>query len=163
MAENHREYLRETSENIPFFCATTDIWSKSNNSFIAVSVHYYDPKTLQPVSKFIACEPFPGRHTHDRVADKLNGIFDRLGILNKVYFVTTDGAGEYTAAFKKFGENYKSMNFFTEHQHDEESPSDDEDFENDEPDTYLRVQPEIDCDDSNQNDSDSDAESVLHS
>lgn len=109
MAQSQRESIKESFKDVKFFCATSDIWSRSNKSFIAVTVHYFDPKTLELRSKFIACEFFPGRHTHDRVASKLNSIFDRFDILNRVYFITTDGAGEYTAAFKHFGDNYKSI------------------------------------------------------
>lgn len=96
-------------ENIQFFCATSDIWSRSNRSFIAVSVHFFESKSLQLKTKFIACEHFGSHHTHDKVAEKLSSIFERYGILNKVFFVTTDGAGEYVAAFKKFGDNYRSI------------------------------------------------------
>lgn len=68
--------------------------------------------STEPVLKtdFIACEHFKGRHTHDKVAEKLSAIFDRFGIKEKVDFVTTDGAGEYTAAFKFYGDNYESIN-----------------------------------------------------
>lgn len=64
---------------------------------------------------FIACGNFSGRHTHIKVAEKLAGIFDRYGIKEKVHFVTTDGAGEYTAAFKYYGDNYDSICFRDEH------------------------------------------------
>lgn len=109
MARDHRECLKQSFENVEFMCATTDIWTRSNRSFIAVSVHYFEELTLK--SKFIACDFFPGRHTHDRVANKLNEIFGRYDICDKVFFVTTDGAGEYTAAFKYFGDNYTSFRF----------------------------------------------------
>lgn len=102
-----RESMKKLFENVEFMSASTDIWSRCNKSFIAVTVHYYDVYKL--TSKFIACEFFPGRHTHDRVAEKLNGIFTRFGISEKVFFVTTDGAGEYRAAFTKFGDNYRSI------------------------------------------------------
>lgn len=119
MASDHRQKLKEKFKDIKYFSATTDIWSRSNRSFIAVSVHYFDcslGKCTEPLLKtdFIACEHFSGRHTHDRVAEKLSAIFDRFGIKEKVYFVTTDGAGEYVAAFKYFGDNYESI-----HLHDE--------------------------------------------
>lgn len=90
-------------------CATSDIWSRSNKSFIAVTVHYFEDSKL--VSKFIACQYFPGNHTHDRVAAKLRTIFESYGIFDKVFFVTTDGAGEYKAAFKFYGNNYRSFEF----------------------------------------------------
>lgn len=88
--------------------ATTDIWERSNRSYIAVSVHYFDDN-LKLHTDFIACERFTGRHTNDKVAEKLREIFDRFGILGKVFFITTDGAGEYTAAMKYFGDNYRSV------------------------------------------------------
>lgn len=94
-----------------FFSATTDIWSRSNRSFIAVSVHYFVGDELQ--TQFIACDEFPGRHTHDKVAAKLNVILNKFGILNKVFFVTSDNAGEYCAAFKRFGDNYESISFIS--------------------------------------------------
>lgn len=60
-------------------------------------------------TEFIACELFEGHHTNDKVAEKLNGIFQRFEILEKVYFITTDGAGEYVAAFKYHSDNYRSI------------------------------------------------------
>lgn len=78
-----------------------------------MSVHFFETDTLELQTKFIACEPFPGNHTHDRVAKKLHGIFDRFDIVNRVFFVTTDGAGEYTAAFKYFGDNYRSIHLMS--------------------------------------------------
>lgn len=109
MAKAHREHLKQSFKKVDYMCATSDIWTRSNKSFIAVSVHYFEEFTLK--SKFIACEFFPGRHTHDRVAKKLNEIFDRYGISSKVCFITTDGAGEYIAALKHFGDNYTSIRF----------------------------------------------------
>lgn len=108
LANTERNRMIETFKRIDYFSATTDIWTRSNRSFIAVSVHYFEPNGLKLESKYIACEHFPGRHTHDQVAGKLHNIFERYGILEKVFFVTSDGAGEYVAAFSRFG-NYHQM------------------------------------------------------
>lgn len=113
-ANDHRQILKEKFKKIKYFSSSTDIWSRSNRSFIAVSVHYFDStsdKCAEPVLKtdFIACAYFSGRHTHDRVAEKLSAIFERFGIKEKVFFATTDGAGEYVAAFKYFGDDYQSI------------------------------------------------------
>lgn len=109
MAENQRKALRKSFEYVEYFCATTDVWSRSNMSFIAVSVHYFQPNTFKLQTKFIACEHFAGRHTNDKVALKLASIFNRFSIENKVHFVTTDGGSEYVAAFKYYGDNYRSF------------------------------------------------------
>lgn len=107
--------MKKAFKKIAFFTATSDVWSRQNVSFIAVTVHYFEPNNLDKIqSAFIACEHFLGSHTHDRVAAKLKEILKRYGILDRVYFMTTDGAGEYTAAFKNFGPNYSNMPVFAE-------------------------------------------------
>lgn len=109
LAASQRESMKKSFEHVKYFCATSDVWSRSNLSFIAMSVHYFEPNTFKLQTKFIACEHFAGRHTNDRVAYKFNSIFDRYGITNKVYFVTTDGGSEYVAAFKYHGDDYRSL------------------------------------------------------
>lgn len=96
-----------------YFSATTDIWSRSNRSFIAVSVHYIDESMHDVKTQFIACEHFLGRHTNDKVAEKLNSIFSRFEILEKVFFITTDGAGEFKAALKNYGNDDRAMQRLT--------------------------------------------------
>lgn len=123
LAENQRKALRRSFENVKYFCATSDVWSRSNISFIALSVHYFEPNTFKLQTKFIACEHFAGRHTNDRVSYKLKSIFDRYGIANKVRFVTTDGGSEYVAAFKYFGDDYRSFHLSTASDEDFERPN----------------------------------------
>lgn len=113
MALTQQEKMRESFKDVEHFSATSDIWSRSNNSFIAVSVHYFEPKTLSLKTNFIACEHFRGHHTSDKVFQKLKSIFDRYNILERVNFVTTDGAGEYVAAFKYFEEEHQSIRITT--------------------------------------------------
>lgn len=100
--------MKKQFSKIEYMTATSDVWERSNRSYIAVSVHYFDDK-LKLHTHFIACERFFGRHTNDKVAEKLHDIFNRFEILGKVFFITTDGAGEYTAAMKYFGDNYRSI------------------------------------------------------
>lgn len=123
LAENQRKALRRSFENVEYFCATSDVWSRSNISFIALSVHYFEPNTFKLQTKFIACEHFAGRHTNDRVSYKLKSILDRYGIADKVHFVTTDGASEYVAAFKYFGDDYRSLHLSTASDEDFERPN----------------------------------------
>lgn len=103
-----KQKMKEEFKAVDYMSATTDIWSRSNRSYIAVTVHYFNEK-LELQSKFIALDRFIGNHTNIRVAQKLREIFDRFGINEKVFFITTDGAGEYTAALKYHGDNYHSV------------------------------------------------------
>lgn len=173
MALGLREKLKKSFENVNYFSATSDVWSRSNKSFIAVSVHYYENNSMEKIrSDFIACEHFKGHHTHDRVAQRLSEIFDRFGIRDRVYFITTDGAGEYRAAFTHFGKNYREIHMLDDSESDvdlfnrssdnsanevnednssmdrNESLVDDEYESDDDPDTFIR---------SNSNDGNADA------
>lgn len=106
LCDKHRQNLKKLFENIDFMCATSDIWSKSNVSFIAVSVHFFNLKTLELQTRFIACSNFPGSHTADKISQKLKSIFDEYGILEKVAYITTDSAANYLASLKYHGDNY---------------------------------------------------------
>lgn len=93
-----------------------------------------------------------GNHTHDKVAERLNIIFSRFDILGKVFFITTDGAGENVAGINRFGDNYASINrlrdacdlamfdvdpFDTETQANENVTENESDDESDGPDLVL--------------------------
>lgn len=127
MAEAQRQKLIKIFESVEYFSATADIWSRSNRSFLAVSVHYIELETNNLKTVFIACVHFPGSHTHDRVAEKLALIFTSYGILEKVFFITTDSAGEFVAAFKYFGDDYRSIRLLIEGEDQFDSDSDNED------------------------------------
>lgn len=99
----------ERLKSIEFISATSDVWSRSSRSYIAVSIHYIVPENGEIETKFIACERFIGSHNNEAVAQKLNSIFNRYGIAKKVNFITTDGAGEYKCAMVRFGDNYRSL------------------------------------------------------
>lgn len=96
-------------KSILYFSATCDIWSRNNRSYIGVNVHYIIESTGELKTVLIACERFHGRHDHQAVARKLKDIFLRYDISKKVVAITTDNAGEFKCAFKRFGKNYSEF------------------------------------------------------
>lgn len=129
--------MKELLNQYKYMAATTNVWSRSNLSFIAATAHCVDEKTLETKSFFIACEYFPGRHNKHTVSKKLHSIFSRYEILEKVYFITTDAAGENVAAINVYGDQFRSIIALrddinidddVENENDEES-LDDDDFE----------------------------------
>lgn len=92
---------------ILYFSATCDIWSRNNRSYIGVNVHFIDESTGVLKTVLIACERFHGSHDHEAVTEKLKDIFKRYGISKKAVAITTDNAGEFKCAFKRFGTNYE--------------------------------------------------------
>lgn len=85
------------------------MWNRHNMSFIAVTVHCSSPDTLETNSYFLCCKYFPGHHTKLAVAQKLQNIFVKYDILNKVYFITSDQAGEYVYGIFQYGNKFLSM------------------------------------------------------
>lgn len=125
MAAEQREKMKVLFKQYKYMTATSDVWSRSNRSFIAVTVHAIDEKSLATKSYFIACESFPGRHNTNTVAEKLHGIFLQYGILLKVFFITTDGAGEYVAGIREHGDQNRSITALTDLILDGEGESED--------------------------------------
>lgn len=101
--------MKERLKDIQFISATSDIWSRNNHSYIAVSAHYISPEKGNIETEFLACQRFRGSHNNEAVAAKLKLIFSEYEIAGKVFFITTDGAGEYKCALSRFGDNYKSL------------------------------------------------------
>lgn len=102
--------MNEMLKSYRDLAATTDIWSRYNMSFIAVTVHCTHIETLETKSFFLCCEYFPGSHTKLAIAQKLYSIFGKYGILDKVNFITSDQAGEYVYGIHDYGNRYQSMN-----------------------------------------------------
>lgn len=101
--------MKNVLQTFDFLSATSDIWTRYNKSFIAVTVHCTNSESLETESFFIACEKFEGRHTKGAVAQKLHDIFKKYDILDKVHYITTDAAGEYVYAIKDHGDCYGSL------------------------------------------------------
>lgn len=108
ISERERESMKNEFKDVEFFSATSDIWTRSNRSYIAVSIHYFDADMLLQ-TKFIACERFTGNHVNERIAQKLRNIFDRYEITNRVFYLTTDGESAYVAAGKYHTDDYRSV------------------------------------------------------
>ena len=99
---------------------TTDLWSTkcSNQSFIGVTSHAYNPKarkrqsfklgwyielSLPPTSNDtfdLACELFEGSHTADAVASKIQEIVQRFLIQSKVRYIISDSAANMVRGSK---------------------------------------------------------------
>ncbi|XP_031632092.1 uncharacterized protein LOC116346286 isoform X2 [Contarinia nasturtii] len=105
----NRTRIKERLKAIKFISATSDIWSSNNRSYIAVSTHYINTEKGTIETEFLASRRFRGSHNNEAVAEILKLIFNEYEIAEKVFFITTDGAGEYKCAMARFGDNYKSL------------------------------------------------------
>lgn len=95
----------ERFKSVDFMSCTCDLWSRGDRSFIAMKSHYIDEKTGLLVSDLLALKRI---HSKDHITVKLAmvSIMEEYGISKKTSAITTDNAGEFCCAFKKFSENY---------------------------------------------------------
>lgn len=93
-------------------CLTTDSWTSINNeSFIAVTAHFIDPKNeTQLSSVLLGCDSFSERHTADNLARYLRNIVDEWRLSNKLSGVVSDNAPNIKAAIKK--NNWRHLSCF---------------------------------------------------
>lgn len=82
------------------------MWSHRDRCFIAMKSHYIDDKTGSLVSDLLALKRI---HSKDHITVKiaLVCILEEYGIKEKTTAITTDNAGEFCCAFKKFSENFE--------------------------------------------------------
>ena len=96
--------LKEILHAQDYLCTTADIRSNKHRSYMGVSVHWINAKTLQRESGVLGCYRFIGSHTFDRVGEMLDTIQRDFGIKErKVVATVTENASNFVKAFKEFG------------------------------------------------------------
>ncbi|XP_043865319.1 E3 SUMO-protein ligase ZBED1-like [Drosophila mojavensis] len=82
-------------------CLTTDGWtSLSNESYIAVTVHYINQDKTVLQSHTIACEAFEESHTSENLFGFLKKIVGKWELQNKVMAIASDNAHNIVGAIK---------------------------------------------------------------
>lgn len=81
-------------------CLTTDDWTSVNNeSFVAVTAHFFD-QSFELCSLLLGCTEFYERHTADKVSEHLLKIAQEWNLNNKITAIVTDNASNMTAAVR---------------------------------------------------------------
>lgn len=95
--------LKDLFKSVDYLCATADIWSTKHKSYMGVTVHWIDSKTLERKSNVLCCRRFESPHTADRIALLLNSVYKEFGIEDKILVTVTDNASNFVRAFNEFG------------------------------------------------------------
>lgn len=112
------QQMKKDFELIKYLCATCDIWSTKTKSFMGITVHWIDEKTLDRKSR--ACRRFESPHTADRIASLLFSIYGEFGIADKIIATVTDNASNFVKAFKDFGISFELFSSFMETMHSDD-------------------------------------------
>uniref|UniRef100_A0A3B3SK52 BED-type domain-containing protein n=1 Tax=Paramormyrops kingsleyae TaxID=1676925 RepID=A0A3B3SK52_9TELE len=94
--------LRAALQAVNFVSTTADIWTSHNKSYMGVTIHLFNPCTLQRNKAALACKRIRGRHTYDVIASELEQIHSSSGVLNKVVATVTDNGSNFVKAFKTY-------------------------------------------------------------
>lgn len=96
--------LTEKFSTLSHVCTTTDAWSANNRSFLGVTIHWIDEKSLSICSGALACRRIVGSHTHDVLAEMLDNVHRDFKIKDKVTITTTDNGANFVKSFSVFAE-----------------------------------------------------------
>ncbi|XP_065820673.1 zinc finger BED domain-containing protein 4-like isoform X2 [Labrus bergylta] len=107
-AKKMKEKLRSHLSEVSYVATTTDCWTAHQQSFIGVTAHWIDEKTLERRSAALACQKLTGSLAFHVLARALDKIHNQYRIRTKVVRTTTDGGLNFIKAFKKFGKQSQS-------------------------------------------------------
>lgn len=110
MYEMTLECVKDNIKNVTAVCLTTDCWTSINNeSFIAVTAHFIDPKNeTQLSSVLLGCNSFDEKHTAGNLARYLRNTVDDWNLSDKLTGVVSDNAANIRAAIVKNNWRYLS-------------------------------------------------------
>lgn len=108
MFNEMKNNLINTLSTISWVSTTADCWTQGKRSFIGITCHWIDIKTLQRRSATLACSRMKGKHTYDLIAKKIYSIHQDYKITNKVLSCTTDNGTNFVKAFVEFNKELES-------------------------------------------------------
>lgn len=110
MYEMTIDKTRDQLNDVSAVCITTDGWTSINNqSFIAVTAHFIDPKNeTQLSSVLLGCNGFDEKHTSDNLSKFLRNTIDEWKLSDKLVGAVSDNAANIKAALVKCNWRYLS-------------------------------------------------------
>ncbi|KAJ8881133.1 hypothetical protein PR048_017606 [Dryococelus australis] len=104
-----KEGLTQKMASVNYMATTADCWSRDKKSFLGVTAHWINNKTLDKESCALACKHIRGHHVVT-LAREIWSISCTYKIQNKVVCMTTDNASNFVKCFKTFGIPYENEN-----------------------------------------------------
>ncbi|XP_074873107.1 uncharacterized protein LOC142024786 [Carettochelys insculpta] len=102
-AKSMRKNLIDLMSEVQYVTTTADCWTVRRRSFIGVTAHWIDLKSLERRSAALACRHLKGSPTFDVLATALTDIHSEYQISEKIVRTTTDNGSNFLKACKLFG------------------------------------------------------------
>lgn len=112
MYELEVQRVKAQLQNVSAVCLTSDGWtSRNNQSFIAITAHFLDPKKeIQLSSVLLGCTSFAQSHTADNLAAFMKDTIAEWGLSDRVAAIVTDNAANMKLAAEKC--NWRRLSCF---------------------------------------------------
>jgi len=100
--DEKKHSLLEKLKDVKWTSLTADSWSAHRKSFMGVTLHFIEPKTLEMMSYALGCRRFKGSHTAKAICVLLSDMIVEFQLTNKVENIVTDNAANFAKAFTLF-------------------------------------------------------------
>jgi hypothetical protein len=94
--------LQSEFSDTDYICTTADLWSSANRSFLGMTAHWIDKKSLRRKSVGLACVRFLGTHSFDKIALAINQTHASFNIESKVVKTCTDNGSNMLKVFSAY-------------------------------------------------------------
>ncbi|KAJ8352107.1 hypothetical protein SKAU_G00235830 [Synaphobranchus kaupii] len=84
-------------------CTTADLWNAGGRSYLAVTCHWIQERTLERKSAALACAVLQAPPTCHALVAKLREVHVRFDLLDKLGRVVTDSGSAFVPVFSDFG------------------------------------------------------------
>jgi len=94
--------VKEALDRVDHISTTADVWTAHHKSYLGITAHWIDQKSLSRRKAAIACVRLTGRHTYDVLAANIEEIHRKYGFSGKVTATVTDNGSNFVKAFVTF-------------------------------------------------------------
>lgn len=123
--------LIELLKMVKYVCTTSDVWSCRGQSYLGMTIHFYDETTLTRKSYVLAFRRLKGKQDYLNLGRNMHNVQQDYELdEQKIKKGITDGGSNFGKAHRKFGIN-ESQSTVNEREHNDNNESEDEDDEDD--------------------------------
>ena len=107
--------IKETLGTVEKVSTTADVWTAHHRSYLGMTVHWINEKSLKRQKAAIACIRITGCHTYDILAAKIEQVHRSFGFHGEISATVTDNGSNFVKAFNTFSVQETDLDDTDEH------------------------------------------------